>query len=235
MEVLAGTSGFSYQEWKGDFYPEDVSLNNMIGHYAERLPAVEINNTALRLPKDNAMDKWAKQVPYSFRFSVKAPQLITHRTVQQGVENEISKLLSSVVALEHLLGVVLFQIPVFVEKEFSLLDAIIDYWPKDIPVAFEFHHQSWHDDDVYDFLRRNNAALCNANSNGRAENIIATANWGYVRMRNKDYNAAAMASWLKDIQAQSWERVYVFFRYEENNQTPKLASEFMNLVKSNRI
>ncbi|MDH3693746.1 MAG: DUF72 domain-containing protein [Gammaproteobacteria bacterium] len=235
MEVLAGTSGFSYQEWKGDFYPQDVSPAKMIGYYAEQLPAVEINNTALRLPREESIDKWAQQVPYTFRFSVKAPQVITHRTVQQGVENEISKLLSSVAALEHLLGVVLFQIPVFVQKEFSLLDAIIDYWPKDISVAFEFHHQSWHDDDVYRFLRRNNAALCNANSNGQNESIVATANWGYLRMRNESYDAAVLQNCLKLIQSQPWERVYVFFRYENNSQTPKFASQFMQLVKNSPV
>jgi len=234
MEVLAGTSGFSYQEWKGDFYPEDVSPNNMIGHYAEQLPVVEINNTALRLPKEISIDKWAQQVPHTFRFSVKAPQVITHRTVQQGVENEISKLLSSLAALEHLLGVVLFQIPAFVQKEFSLLDAIIDYWPRDIPVAFEFHHQSWHDDDVYRFLRRNNAALCNSNSYGLVDKIISTANWGYLRMRNESYDAAVLQNYLKIIQAQPWERVYVFFRYENNSQTPKFARQFMQLMKSIR-
>ncbi len=232
MDVLVGTSGFSYQEWKGDFYPDDVSPNQMIGYYAKQLPAVEINNTALRLPKSDSIDKWAQQVPHTFRFSVKAPEVITHRTVRQGVENEVSKLLNSVAVLEHLLGVVLFQIPLFVQKEFPLLDAIIDFWPKDIPVAFEFHHQSWHANDVYNFLRRNNAALCNMTGNGQDETIIATANWGYLRMRKEDYDAETMTARLKEIKAQPWERVYVFFRYEKNSQTPKYARQFIDLVKN---
>ncbi len=232
MQVLAGTSGFSYQEWKGGFYPEDVSPNNMIGYYAERLPTVEINNTSLRLPREEFMGKWAQQVPYTFRFSVKAPQTITHRTAHHGVENEISKFLSSMDVLEHLLGVILFQVPVFVQKEFYLLDSIFDYWPRDIPAAFEFHHHSWHDDDVYNFLRRNNIALCKADSNGQNDAIVATANWGYVRMRKNHYDTVIMKKCLRDIQAQPWDRVYVFFRHEEKSHSPKFASRFLELANS---
>jgi uncharacterized protein YecE (DUF72 family) len=230
MNILVGTSGFSYQGWRGDFYPQDVSPNNMIGYYAKRLSAVEINNTSLRPPKEQSLDKWAQQVPYTFRFSVKAPQAITHRNGRQGVENEISHFLHDVETLEHLLGVILFQVPVFVHKEFSLLDAIFDYWPRDLPVALEFHHPSWHDNDVYRFLQRNNIALCNSDNDEQDDAIISTANWGYLRMRKGDYDTMTMENCLRDIQMQPWEQVYVFFRHQENSQSPISANRFLQLV-----
>ncbi|HEY1434439.1 MAG TPA: DUF72 domain-containing protein, partial [Thermoanaerobaculia bacterium] len=78
MRVLAGTSGFSYKEWKGSFYPEDLPAARMLAYYAERLPAVEINNTFYRMPKPALLGGWAEEVGPDFRFVLKASQRITH-------------------------------------------------------------------------------------------------------------------------------------------------------------
>ena len=80
MDWHVGTSGYSYKEWKGSFYPEDLSSGDMLAYYAERLGAVEINNTFYRLPTVSVLDGWAEQVPERFRFSIKASRKITHFT-----------------------------------------------------------------------------------------------------------------------------------------------------------
>ena len=79
MQLHVGTSGFSYKEWKGPFYPEDLPATEMLAWYGGRLNAVEINNTFYRMPKASVLEAWAAQVPEAFRFSVKASQKITHR------------------------------------------------------------------------------------------------------------------------------------------------------------
>src|SRR5215217_3505392 len=72
MTLYVGTSGFSYKEWKGSFYPENISAGEMLSYYAARLPAVELNNTYYRLPPRSTVESWRAQVPENFQFSVKA-------------------------------------------------------------------------------------------------------------------------------------------------------------------
>ena len=76
--IYVGTSGYSYKEWKGSFYPTNLSPKDMLAYYAERFKTVELNNTFYRLPKPNMIESWMAQVPKDFRFSVKASQGITH-------------------------------------------------------------------------------------------------------------------------------------------------------------
>ena len=93
MRVWAGTSGYSYKEWKGNFYPEDLDNDEMLGFYAGELPAVEINNTFYRLPKVSVLESWAGQVPGGFRFSIKASRRITHFKRLAGAQDETGYLL----------------------------------------------------------------------------------------------------------------------------------------------
>ena len=86
MQIYAGTSGYSYKEWLGVFYPEKLAAAKMLGFYAGNLPAVEINNTFYRFPSENALGKWASQTPEGFLFAVKANQRITHRSRLKNVE-----------------------------------------------------------------------------------------------------------------------------------------------------
>lgn len=78
MRLRAGTSGFSYKEWKGPFYPEKLPAKDMLGYYAERLSTVEINNTFYRMPKRDMLEGWARKVPDDFTFVLKASRKITH-------------------------------------------------------------------------------------------------------------------------------------------------------------
>ena len=78
MKILAGTSGYAFKEWKGNFYPADLKDDGFLGYYATKFPAVEINNTFYRLPKENVLREWAAQVPETFTFALKASQRITH-------------------------------------------------------------------------------------------------------------------------------------------------------------
>ena len=78
MKLWVGTSGYSYKPWLGNFYPEGLAAKEMLRFYASRLPAVEINNTFYRLPKESVLQSWAEQVPGDFRFVLKAAQKITH-------------------------------------------------------------------------------------------------------------------------------------------------------------
>ena len=117
MKLYVGTSGYSYKEWKGNFYPDKLPPDEMLHHYASRLPAVEINNTFYRLPKTSVLETWASQVPEDFRFVVKASQRITHRKRLANAGDETKYLLGTTATLGERLGAILFQLPPNLKKD----------------------------------------------------------------------------------------------------------------------
>ena len=143
MEWSAGTSGYSYKEWKGTFYPEDLPQADMLAYYAERLPAVEINNTFYRMPRSHVLEDWRDTVPADFRFIIKASRRITHHARLKDADESIEYLATRLEKLEGKLGCVLFQLPPYLRKGAERLDAFLSAWPSAFPAAVEFRHESW--------------------------------------------------------------------------------------------
>ncbi len=230
MNLYAGTSGYSYKEWKGHFYPEKIAPDAMLAFYGTKLPAVEINNTFYRLPRRDVLETWASQVPADFRFAIKASQKITHFKRLKGAGDETGYLVDAVGALEKKLGVVFFQLPPNFKKDVERLSAFLEELPADIPVAFEFRHATWFDDEVYDLLRARNAALCLADADDELEvPLVATADWGYLRLRRPGYAPAELSEWRTWVEGRKWKQAFVFFKHEDEGAGPKMAMEFRAL------
>jgi uncharacterized protein YecE (DUF72 family) len=230
MKVYAGTSGFSYKEWKGPFYPEDLAASQMLSYYAGQLPAVEINNTFYRLPKESVLAGWAEQVSREFRFVLKASQKITHIKRLRDAGPELEVLLHVAGALGDTLGPILFQLPPNMKADVPRLRAFLDLLPPGARAAFEFRHPSWFEDEVFDELKSRHCALCTADVDEEpAPPIRATADWGYLRLRRKDYDDATLRSWTQQIAQQAWTTAYVFFKHEDAGTGPRLAREFLAL------
>jgi uncharacterized protein YecE (DUF72 family) len=232
-QLLVGTSGYSYKEWKGSFYPEKLAAKDMLPYYAERLKAVELNNTFYRLPQPSMVESWKNQVPADFRFSVKASQRITHFKRLKEVDNETKYMLDIVSALEDRLGVVLFQLPPNMKKDLERLENFLRVLPIDIKASFEFRHQTWFDDEVISLLRENNRSLCVSDTDEVPVNHIdKTADWGYLRLRRVAYSEADLADWIERISKQEWEQVFVFFKHEDEATGPRLAAQFMSQFRT---
>jgi len=232
MNLQVGTSGFSYKEWKGNFYPEDLSAKEMLRYYGTRLPAVEINNTFYRLPQKSMLENWKEQVPAHFRFSIKASQRITHFKRLKDVEDETKYLLETAGALEDRLGVVLFQLPPNMKKDLPRLEAFLECLPATTRAAFEFRHQTWLEDDVLQLLSARNHALCISDTDDLpVTHIDRTSDWGYLRLRRIEYSEASLKEWLERIRAQNWSDAFVFFKHEDEGTGPKLAGQFIDLAK----
>ncbi|MGH9883449.1 MAG: DUF72 domain-containing protein [Pyrinomonadaceae bacterium] len=228
MKLYVGTSGYSYKEWKGNFYPEKIPAKEMLSYYASRLPAVEINNTFYRLPQKSVLESWKQQVPSDFKFSVKASQRITHFKRLKDVEQETKYLLETAVALEDRLGVVLFQLPPNMKKDLPLLETFLGNLPARTRAAFEFRHPTWLEDDVLELLSQRNLPLCISDTDDMPiSRIDKTADWGYLRLRRINYSEANLAEWLKRVRDQSWEEAFVFFKHEDEGTGPKLAAQFL--------
>ena len=233
MSFFVGTSGYSYKEWKGSFYPEKLPAKDMLPYYSERLPAVELNNTFYRMPKPEMVQSWKDQVPENFRFSVKASQRITHFKRLKEAEAETSYMLETVGALGPALGVVLFQLPPNMKKDLERLESFLNHLPDNTPAAFEFRHPTWFDDDVLELLRSRNRPLCISDTDDLpASQIDKTADWGYLRLRRVNYSDEDLDNWLKRIRAQNWNDTYVFFKHEDEATGPKLAAKFLELLKT---
>ena len=230
MQLLAGTSGYAYKEWKGPFYPEDLPAAKMLQFYAERLPAVEINNTFYRLPKTSVLERWAEQVPEGFRFSIKASRKITHFKRLKGAEEETGYLLDTVRALGERLGVVLFQLPPNLKLDLARFDGFLNLVDSETPAAFEFRHPSWYCDEVLERLRDRGFALVLVDDESRdTPDVISTADWGYVRLRRPSYEREDLARWARLFGAQPWDHGFVFFKHEDAGAGPALASEFLQV------
>jgi uncharacterized protein YecE (DUF72 family) len=231
MKLHVGTSGYSYKEWKGNFYPEDLPAKEMLSYYSRRLPAVEINNTFYRLPQPGMIENWKTQVPARFRFSIKATQRITHIKRINNVAEETKYLLETCALLEKRLGVVLFQLPPNMKKDADRLTRFLELLPTGARAAFEFRHETWFDDEVFGLLRDRDCALVVSDTDEKPlTEIISTARWGYLRLRRTTYEENDLVAWLKRVQAQKWKDSFIFFKHEDEGTGPKLAARFLDLA-----
>jgi uncharacterized protein YecE (DUF72 family) len=229
MQVLVGTSGYSYKEWKGTFYPEDLKAADMLHYYAERLATVEINNTFYRMPTDSVLENWAGQVPKGFTFVLKGSQRITHMKRLKDAADPVAYFFRTAAALGPRLGPVFFQLPPNFKKDVPRLRDFLALLPAAPPVAFEFRHESWFDEEVYDALREKGVALCAADTDESGDQgapIVPTAAWGYLRLRRAEYDDAALLAWIGRVHAQPWERAFVFFKHEDAGKGPAMAARF---------
>jgi uncharacterized protein YecE (DUF72 family) len=234
LNVLVGTSGYSYKEWKGGFYPQDLKDGEMLRFYAERFPAVEINNTFYRMPSPELLARWAAEVPASFRFILKAPRRITHEKRLAGVADTTARLFEVAASLGDKRGPFLFQLPPYSKKDAARLRDFLGLLPAGERAAFEFRDPSWDDDEVSEALRAAGAARCLADTDeDQGEpRLVPTARFGYLRLRRADYDEAALVSWADRIRSQPWDEAFVFFKHEDEARGPQLASRLLALLRA---
>jgi uncharacterized protein YecE (DUF72 family) len=232
MNIWVGTSGFQYSEWKGTFYPEDLSTAKMLPFYAARLSTTEINYTFRRIPSAKSIQGWWDATPERFKFSLKAPQKVTHFAKLRNCGDTLRYFYQVISDLEAKLGTVLFQLPPAFKKDAALLAAFLDDVPPGMRMAFEFRHASWFDDEIFALLKNKNIALCIADSEKIATPIVATADYGYLRLRREDYQVADVVRWAETVRAQkdNWSDAFIYFKHEESGIGPKLATQLLELL-----
>ena len=215
--LLAGASGYSFKEWKGSFYPENIKAEAMLAWYAERLPTVEINNTFYRMPKTAVLETWAGATPERFRFAIKASRRITHiaRIKVETAAEPLGYLYRNLAALGAKRGPVLFQLPPNLKKDLPRLSEFLRLLPDGHGAAFEFRNDTWFADDVYDALKGAGAALCLSEREDNAPPpLVETAPWGYVRLRLEAYSDDDLRQWARRLEATSWRTIHVYFMHE---------------------
>jgi uncharacterized protein YecE (DUF72 family) len=230
--IWVGTSGYNYPEWKGSFYPSDLASAKMLPYYAARFPTVEINATFYRMPTAKTLAGWDAATPAGFVLALKAPQRITHFARLRGIDDPLRFFCDVARTLGPKLGPLLFQLPPNFKKDTDRLAETLFLLPPDLRCAFEFRHDSWLSDDVYDLLRRRNAALCIAEGETMSTPVVATADFGYLRLRDEGYGDADRKRWAEIIRGlgTSWRETFVYFKHEESGTGPAFARRLAELL-----
>jgi uncharacterized protein YecE (DUF72 family) len=232
VQLRVGTSGWNYPEWKGSFYPDDIKPAGMLPYYAQRFSSVEVNNTFYRMPTARAVEGWAAAVPARFTFVLKAPQRITHFARLRDVDDPVRFFCDTARGLGDKLGPLLFQLPPNFKVDTGRLADVLALLPPGVRAAFEFRNPTWFDEEVYTRLAARNAALCVADNDDGATPAVATADWGYLRLRATGYADDALRGWLTTIRriGAGWHDAYVFFKHEERGTGPALAARLAALA-----
>jgi uncharacterized protein YecE (DUF72 family) len=220
-----GTSGYSFDEWKGYFYPEKLPAKDMLHFYAERLDTVEINNTFYRMPTEALLQGWLDQVPEAFRFAIKSPQRITHMRRLNDCADSVTRLVEVITLLGPRLGPLLYQLPPNFKRDLPRLQRFLAEMPRPAKVAFEFRNKSWFDDEVFATLREHKVALVVSDTGEEpVAPLVPTTDWGYLRLRREDFDDDALRAWAERIAAQPWSEAFVFLKHEEEGLGPKYAA-----------
>lgn len=238
--VAVGTSGWSYDDWGGAFYPGGVPRSRWLRHYATRFPTVEVNSTFYRLPSEETIRRWRNEAPDRFRFALKGSRFITHVRRLSGCEEEVDRFTERARGLEEFLGVVLWQLPPNLERDLDLLEAFVGLLPTDVRHAIEFRHPSWLADDVSAALRRRNVAQVAASSSRMPGDLTVTADLVYVRFHGlgggfaHDYSAEELRPWaafLHDAHARGLDG-FAYFNNDARARAPKNALELAGMLGS---
>jgi uncharacterized protein YecE (DUF72 family) len=235
-----GTSGWTYDGWRGPFYPPQVPKKVWLAWYAGQFPTTEINGSFYRTPSLEAVKAWREQTPKGFLFAWKASKFITHwKRLSEKCENSIGLMETRLEALSPKVGAVLFQLPPNFSKNCERLASFLKMLPRCYPYAFEFRHNSWYEDDVLDLLRAHDVSLCLSDHHDAPAPWEVTARHVYVRGhgphgRYKDnYPDKTLRAWARDIR--KWQRqrrtVFVYFDNDQKSAAPKDARRLIELIE----
>jgi len=231
-QVLVGTSGFAYKEWKGSFYPEKLPAKKYLSYYAEHFRTTEINNTFYRMPTAKLCEGWHAEVPEDFSFTLKLSQRITHFKRLKNVDDDMNYFLDSAAALKEKLGPILVQLPPNFKIDLELLEAFLEKFAKQAKLAFEFRHQSWFVDELFELLRNHNTAFGVVEKEESEAGVTpreVTGSFVYMRLRKGDYTPEEMLDWARWIRSQTVP-VYCYLKHDE--RAPVLAKRLLSSLEA---
>lgn len=241
MKTFIGCSGFSYDDWKGRFYPNDLPEDQWLSYYAEKFNTVEINNSFYQFPKKESLEEWAGQTPAHFRFSMKAHRFFTHLKKFNLDESFMEKLNNFQVSLRPLkekIGCVLWQTPGNLHKNVPKLESFCQKLDMDFTHVLEFRHQSWFDQEVYEVLKKFNVACCMLSApDDLPEDLIVTHKTAYLRFHGKNewydylYSDGELKEWSKRLgKLNNIDRLFIYFNNDKHGNAVKNALTFKKLL-----
>lgn len=241
-KIYIGTSGFTYQHWRGIFYPQELSQTKWLEFYTQHFQTVEINASFYHQMSKKVYEGWAKRTPQDFVFGVKGSRFITHIKRLKDCHEPLRNFFGSVSGLGEKLGVVLWQLPprwgADEKRLASFLSMIDNLRFKNIRHAFEFRDKSWLSPSIYSVLKDYNVALVIQDSPYWPTAEIITADFTYLRFHGREslygscYNKEELKDWAEKIR--TWQKanltVYAFFNNDAHGYAVRNAKELKELL-----
>ncbi len=226
-----GTSGWHYDHWRGNFYPQDLAKTGWLEHYAAKFNTVELNNSFYRLPSEKAFTAWREATPANFLFSVKVSRFITHvKRLREAGEAE-ERFITRARLLGDKLGPLLYQLPPGMRRDDERLESFLSILTPGMKHVFEFRHESWFDDAVFKLLRKYGAGFCFFDMPGVSCPFVVTAEFAYIRFHgrtglySRNYPDDELSAWADRIKglSKNVEAWYVYFNNDAGGYAVKNA------------
>jgi uncharacterized protein YecE (DUF72 family) len=224
-EIHIGTSGWHYKHWVGRYYPAGLRPDAMFAHYLRDFDTVELNNTFYQLPNETSFDNWRKSTPEHFLFAVKGSRFLTHMIKLKDAQRGLANFLPRAERLRRKLGPILWQLPPKWNANVERLEEFLAQLPKKHRYAFELRNPTWMTEDVYEVLRKYNAAFCIYELAGYHSPIEVTADWTYVRLHGPtphkyqgSYSDGQLAAWAQRIRdwSHTLKAIFVYFDNDDS-------------------
>lgn len=238
-KVRIGTSGWSYRDWNGVFYPDEVKARDRLGWISRRFPTLEINGSFYRMPADKAVAAWKDQTPEDFVFAWKASRFITHNKKLNDPHDPLAWMFERARGLGDKLGPVLFQLPPNLHCSLDRLETFLKALRWKERYVIEFRHDSWYSDEVLDLLKARGVALCLSDHHDAPSPWEVTADFVYLRAHGPGgryhgrYGEKALSEWADRIR--TWRRdrdVFVYFDNDQKSAAPRDAEQLTALLGS---
>src|SRR5688572_32460602 len=237
--IWIGTSGWTYDGWRGPFYPEDVAKKRWLQWYAGVFPTTEINGSFYRTPSLEAVEAWREQTPEHFVFAWKASKFITHwKRLSEKSVNSIELMETRLKVLGPKAGPVLFQLPSRFKADGKRLASFLKLLSRRYKYAFEFRDASWYDEEILNLLRKRNVALCLSDHIDAPAPWEVTAKHVYIRGHGptgeykERYPLKTLRQWAQSIG--KWKRrgleVFCYFDNDQKCAAPKDAKRLIELL-----
>jgi uncharacterized protein YecE (DUF72 family) len=239
QRVRIGTSGWTYSDWRGTFYPKEVPARRWLSWYAEQFLTAEINGSFYRTPSLEAVRHWRQETPDGFVFAWKASKFITHwKRLSSNCRNSLDLMETRLAVLEPKVGPILFQLPPQLKFKKDLLGGFIKLLKRKREYVFEFRDQSWYHAASLSILRDHNIALCFSDHHVAPAPWSVTANFVYIRGHGPTgkyhgrYAKTTLDWWARQIR--QWRRkglkVYCYFDNDQKSAAPKDAQRLIQMV-----
>ncbi len=237
-QIYVGTSGWTYDDWSGPFYPADVKGPDRLSFYARRFDTVEVNASFYRTPTQPMIDAWNRRLAAGFHLVLKGPRTVTHLKKLRGCEEPLEMFLKRALQLRTL-RVILWQLPPSLHKDVARLDEFLSGLPEKVGHAVEFRHRSWWDDEVAATLSRHAAAFVTISHPQLPDSFYPTADFLYVRFHGTgpqlyryDYSREELAEWAARLKPHLAGRaLYAFFNNDYSANAPRNAAVFRELLE----
>jgi uncharacterized protein YecE (DUF72 family) len=233
-----GTSGWHYDHWREVFYPRGLAKSRWLGFYSGQFSTVELNNSFYRLPSERAFTTWKDSSPPEFVFSVKVSRFITHIKRLRDTATSVSKFMARARLLEGKLGPLLYQLPKNMRRDVQVFEDFLKMLPGDVCHVFEFRHDSWFDDDIFNLLRRYNAGFCIYDMPGFNTPVVATSDFAYIRFHGSRwlyggcYSDKELKDWARRIKELDVRVVYAYFNNDIEGFATRNALTFKHLLEA---